>query len=259
MKPFTAKASRNGTTCAPPGPSSPGMNSRSFPHPSVGFYDLLDESFLVRQHALAYQVRRHGLLLLLLQHRGQASAGKAAGAHPPQRGDPQRVLPLLGACQLVQQPGGQAGRLFAAGLRRRARRPAGGGSAALFRASPPPDGGGQAALPLLGPGASAARAHLCRYAARGRAQAGLPRPVPAGSGSLCGLTPRQWGLDGMLEFAPDWRPENQVSGPDEQPRPHGLCPYHCSSCAAKARAAVSAAALHLPRLGQHPRAAAATG
>ena len=22
----------------------------------------------------------------------------------------------------------------------------------------------------------------------------------------------------MLEFAPDWRPENQVSGPDEQPR-----------------------------------------
>ena len=32
-----------------------GHEQPQFPHPSVGFYDLLDESFLVRQHALAYQ------------------------------------------------------------------------------------------------------------------------------------------------------------------------------------------------------------
>lgn len=195
-----------------------GHEQPQLPHPSVGCYNLLDEDFLVRQHALAYQFGVTGFcyyyyniagrrllekpLDLILRNSDIRNEFCLCWAHVSwynnREGRQAVFLPQVydaaHAAQLADD---------------------------LLPYFEHPRHLTVEGRPLFLFWAPERLPHIRIYADALREAAhkrGFPGVFLLGVEAYAASHPEQWGLDGMLEFAPDWRPENQVSGPDEQPR-----------------------------------------
>lgn len=199
-------------------PLFPGHEQPHAPHPRIGWYNLLDEAFLERQHALAYDFGVTGFCYYYYN-----MAGKRLLEKPLERILANRRIRndfclcwahvswfnnRLGpnAVFLPQIYDAAHARRLAEDVLRYFEHPRhiciNGRPLFLFWA---PE-----RLPQI-----AVYAEILREAAQ---QRGFPGVFLVGVEAYAASHPQQWGLDAMLEFAPDWRPENQVSAPDERPR-----------------------------------------
>ncbi|HJA78973.1 MAG TPA: glycoside hydrolase family 99-like domain-containing protein [Candidatus Desulfovibrio intestinavium] len=199
-------------------PLFPGHEQPQAPHPRLGWYNLLDGAFLERQHALAHEFGVTGFCYYYYN-----MAGKRLLEKPLERILANRHIRNEfclcwahvswfnnrqgpGAVFLPQTYDAAQARQLAEDVLTYFEHPRhiriNGRPLFLFWA---PE-----RLPLVN-----VYADMLREAAHRR---GFPGVFLMGVEAYAASLPQQWGLDAMLEFAPDWRPENQVSAPDERPR-----------------------------------------
>lgn len=199
-------------------PLFPGHEQPHAPHPRIGWYNLLDEAFLERQHALAYEYGVTGFCYYYYNMAGKRLLEKPLDrilANDRIRND--FCLCWAHVSWFDNRQGPKSVFLPQIYDAARARRLAEDllpyfehprhiriDGKPLFLVWAPER------LPQ-----AAMYADILREAAHKR---GFPGLFLLGVEAYAASYPDQWGLDAMLEFAPDWRPENQVSPPGELPR-----------------------------------------
>ena len=198
-------------------PLFPGHCQPHVPHPSIGYYSLLDERFLAMQHAMAFDFGVTGFCYYYYNFAG----------HRPLS----RPLELIAAnrdiCNkfcLCWPHGSWYNNRTTHREVFLPQRYSPANAKILFDDVRPYlehprhiciDG-----KPLLLIWAPERHPMLREYAEIWREQAhkaGFPGLWLAGVECYQGSPPSMFGLDGMVEFAPNWRPENHVSAPGEEP------------------------------------------